>query len=110
MYGIVSTMHLDESIQGDEEYKTYIRETSLKYVQLLRDIGVLDIMVIRTGVDTMVSIAIFEDASTAVLALATGEQMREAGHTSPTTLISRVSGDVNDMPTEFVLDGYPAKL
>ena len=106
MYGIVTTSRLDESIQGDVEYKTYIREASLQYVELLRELGVLDILIIRTGPDTMVSVAIFEDDTTAVRALATGEEMRRDGHSSKTTLISRVAGDVNDMPAGFVLNGY----
>lgn len=105
MYGIISTLQLHEAIQGEDEFKTYVRDASLTYMELLREMGVLDLMVIRTGQDTMVSVAIFESASAAVLAMAQSKEIRREGP-EVTVLLSRVAGDVNDLPAGFMLDGY----
>lgn len=98
MFASLSTWRLDDSIQDDAAYHTFVREVFRKTLPTMREIGILDSMVVRTAPDTIVSITVYEsqEAADAAWHAATGS-MRSL-YAPRMQLVSRLSGPAADIP------------
>jgi hypothetical protein len=98
MYASLSTWQLDEAIQDDATYHAFVRDVLRRTLPTMRDIGILDSMIVRTAPDTIVSVTVYEseDAAKAAWIEASGPMRRL--YEARLTFVSRLIGPADDMP------------
>ena len=98
MYASVSTWRLDASIQEASAYASFVRGVLLLTLPTARDLGILDALVIRTAVDTIVAVTVYDTEVAAAEAWrrVTGPMSDLYGDLI--SLVARVAGPASDMP------------
>lgn len=98
MYATVSTWRLHESVRSPDAYETFLREMIDSNIDLAREVGMIDAMMIRTGADTMIGVAVYETREEAEAAGPIARGRVGDKYADRLELISRVAGPARDMP------------
>jgi len=98
MYASLSTWRLDESIQHDAVYHAFVRDVLRKTLPTMRDIGILDSMIVRTASDTIVSITLYESEEAADAAWHEAAGPMRGLYEPKMHFVSRIAGPADDMP------------
>jgi hypothetical protein len=98
LYATVSTWRLAESIRDPEAYEAFLRDLIEANIDIARDVGMLDAMMIRSGTDTMIAVAVYETEAEAIAAGPIARERVGTRYDHQVELISRYAGPCQDMP------------
>ncbi len=98
MHANLVTWRLAPAIQPAEELAAHLRGVWTHYSQLLRQVGLLDVLVVRTGEDEMLAIRLYDDSRADDLANEEAVTTLGTEYLSKVTAIEKRVGRAFDAP------------
>ncbi len=98
MLASVSRWRIAETVRDETTFRDFIRTSLGKHVAILRDLGLLDILVVRISDDVMLAVTIYENDSEGQTGWTASQIAFRDDLSGKLELIGRVAGPAFDLP------------
>ena len=98
MLASVSRWRIDESVRDDAAFFELMQTSLRKHVSILRDLGLLDIMVVRVAEDVLLAVTIYENDAEGQEAWKASQIAFRDDLAGKLEVIDRIAGPAFDLP------------
>lgn len=98
MLASVSRWRIDETVRDEAAFRGFLQSSLGKHVAILRDLGLLDIVVVRVADDVMLAVTIYEDEAEGQTGWTASQIAFRDDLNGKLELINRIAGPAFDLP------------
>lgn len=98
MLASVSRWRIDERVRDEATFRDLLRSSLGRHVAILRDHGLLDIVVVRISDDTMLAVTVYEDDAEGQAGWTASQIAFRDDLIGKLELIGRIAGPAFDLP------------
>ena len=98
MLASVTRWRISESVRAEDTFRDFLQKSLGKHVAILRDLGLLDILVVRIADDVMLAVTIYEDEAEGQAGWTASQIAFKDDLRGKLELIGRVAGPAFDLP------------
>ena len=98
MLASVTRWRISETVRDDAAFRGLMQSSLRRHVSILRDLGLLDIIVVRVAEDVFLAVTIYEEEAEGQAGWAASQVAFREDLMGNFELISRVAGPAYDLP------------